>query len=1072
MRKHFLILMLMALLPLASFAIEEVEVRVYGGEQHFTYGTAYTVPEAVDPDMLVFMPYGLSDVVKEQVCSKLKFTWTANPLTTTSDAGTYGFTVSLINAGIREFFLPLDATDPADYTHHYVITVQDPDGSFIIDKATAPEATDVPTLKTEDLFYNGQEQDLLESKGTVADGFELEFSVDGGTTWSTEGAMVTNANLTGYTVTYRTKEKPNYNASASANLTAKVVGKGTVTLNPFTVVADGTYDGLEKQLITAPATTDFGTPTIKYQVQYRPTAQSATAWSSFPWSTKRTNINHNDFKRRLAGQYRIMALIEDDANVNDVSSSKVIVTINRAALTVKTDDKQKTYGEDDPALTVTYTGFKNNENADDLIAAGELIAPVLERADNTNNNVADGPYEISVTTLPTATNYTIEEDVDNRGHLTINPRELDLTSGDFTFTLEGSSFVFTGDEITTVVSSATFKGAAMTKPTDYTYVTTNNVHVGDANVVITGQGNFKGSVIKPFAITPKPVWIKPANAEKLYGTADPTPLTTYTIVDANYVPATATDPATEGAVIEGATLKGTVNFTREDGQNVGEYVITVSGYEPSTDPTEIDDYEPQITGSNYASKFTIKPTGAALVLKFKDDAIAEKYYGDANPAWGIDDLVYVSGLIPGDSWDAVKPTMSAPVFAIASENVNAENNKVTVSNLGSTNYPNVTVQDFAFTVKPRPIAVKVYAQTINYGNNVTSLVTDWDVVDADSHDGTALATIGATPDTKDDLTIQLSTDNAIATYGPGEYDETIKASILTNPNYELNNECEWGKLTVTGAALVLNDEETNIYDVIKANNGETQNVTIIFNRDQQLASETTTRTWMKEKWNSIVLPFDIEIGELSSKFGYAIFNVADPVNTVSTPKANVAFKIELAANYPGNVIPANTPLLIKTNKDIPDPYAVDFGTKTIVAPATAQFGYEINPTTKYKFMGTYAPMTVNAESEYADNIYFWTGTTDKPARISSTSTAGNTWVIKPFSAYVDQSVAPGAHDVELEFTYEELNGQTTAVKGISIDEINSDVLNEGIFNLNGVKMNNVPTQKGIYIMNGKKVVVK
>jgi len=318
----------------------------------------------------------------------------------------------------------------------------------------------------------------------------------------------------------------------------------------------------------------------------------------------------------------------------------------------------------------------------------------------------------------------------------------------------------------------------------------------------------------------------------------------------------------------------------------------------------------------------------------------------------------------------------------------------------------------------------------------------------------------------------LSTDDAIATYGPGEYDETIKASILTNPNYVLNNECEWGKLTVTGAALVLNDEETNIYDVIKANNGETQNVTIIFNRDQQLASETTTRTWEKEKWNSIVLPFDIEIGELSSKFGYAIFNVADPDNTVSTPKANVAFKIELAANYPGNVIPANTPLLIKTNKDIPDPYAVDFGTKTIVAPATAQFGYEINPTTKYKFMGTYAPMTVNAESEYADNIYFWTGTTDKPSRIKSTSTAGNTWVIKPFSAYVDQSVAPGAHDVELEFTYEELNGQTTAVKGISIDEINSDVLNEGIFNLNGVKMNNVPTQKGIYIMNGKKVVVK
>ena len=128
--------------------------------------------------------------------------------------------------------------------------------------------------------------------------------------------------------------------------------------------------------------------------------------------------------------------------------------------------------------------------------------------------------------------------------------------------------------------------------------------------------------------------------------------------------------------------------------------------------------------------------------------------------------------------------------------------------------------------------------------------------------------------------------------------------------------------------------------------------------------------------------------------------------------------------------------------------------------------------TGYKFMGTYAAMTVSAESEYADNFYFWTGTTNTPSRIQSTSTQGNTWIIKPFSAYVDQTGSTSARDMELEFTYEELGGGTTAVRGISIDEINNDKLNEGVFNLNGVKMNNVPTQKGIYFMNGKKVVVK
>jgi hypothetical protein len=225
---------------------------------------------------------------------------------------------------------------------------------------------------------------------------------------------------------------------------------------------------------------------------------------------------------------------------------------------------------------------------------------------------------------------------------------------------------------------------------------------------------------------------------------------------------------------------------------------------------------------------------------------------------------------------------------------------------------------------------------------------------------------------------------------------------------------------------------------------------------------------MKEKWNSIVLPFEISIAELSSRFGYAIFNVADAANTVA---GKVAFKIEMAANYDGNIIPANTPLLIKTNVAVANATTITFGPKEIVAPATPQFGDVINAT-GYKFMGTYVPMTVNAESQYADDFYFWTGTTDNPSRIKSTSTAGNTWIIKPFSAYVDQSAAAGAHDMELEFTYEELGGSTTAVKGISIEDVNSNVNANGIYNLNGVKMNNVPTQKGIYIMNGKKVVVK
>ena len=44
------------------------------------------------------------------------------------------------------------------------------------------------------------------------------------------------------------------------------------------------------------------------------------------------------------------------------------------------------------------------------------------------------------------------------------------------------------------------------------------------------------------------------------------------------------------------------------------------------------------------------------------------------------------------------------------------------------------------------------------------------------------------------------------------------------------------------------------------------------------------------------------------------------------------------------------------------------------------------------------------------------------------------------------------------------------VSGIS--ELTNSQTNEGAYTINGVKMEKMPTQKGVYIVNGKKVVIK
>ena len=61
------------------------------------------------------------------------------------------------------------------------------------------------------------------------------------------------------------------------------------------------------------------------------------------------------------------------------------------------------------------------------------------------------------------------------------------------------------------------------------------------------------------------------------------------------------------------------------------------------------------------------------------------------------------------------------------------------------------------------------------------------------------------------------------------------------------------------------------------------------------------------------------------------------------------------------------------------------------------------------------------------------------------------------------------------FFIEDADGTVTAIEGIDAEvpaEGNADAAREGWYTVNGVKLNAQPTQKGLYIFNGKKVYVK
>lgn len=215
----------------------------------------------------------------------------------------------------------------------------------------------------------------------------------------------------------------------------------------------------------------------------------------------------------------------------------------------------------------------------------------------------------------------------------------------------------------------------------------------------------------------------------------------------------------------------------------------------------------------------------------------------------------------------------------------------------------------------------------------------------------------------------------------------------------------------------------------------------------------------------MTLPFNISVAELSQKLGYAIVNVIDPSKTVINGTSSEFYgKLTMkGGNGMDDVLAANKPFLVKTADDIDG--VIDFGTQTVVAPSG---DLSVDAGQGAKFVGTYATKTVTKGDNA--NIWFMLGNTAKWAYIGTSSV--NSWDIVPFEAYIDMTSMPTGAPRNMTFFFEEIDGSTTAIKSIEADNQSSQQSAEGWYTLNGVKLMSAPTQKGVYIKDGKKVVIK
>lgn len=202
--------------------------------------------------------------------------------------------------------------------------------------------------------------------------------------------------------------------------------------------------------------------------------------------------------------------------------------------------------------------------------------------------------------------------------------------------------------------------------------------------------------------------------------------------------------------------------------------------------------------------------------------------------------------------------------------------------------------------------------------------------------------------------------------------------------------------------------------------------------EAKVADVTLKRTFVANKWNTLVLPFAVSAEDVKAKFG----NDAKVVEYSNAEDVNINFTTST------NGIKANVPVLIM-------PAAVNVentntfnGVSIVVADPKADG-------TSYSFVGSYKPYDLVNDDYmlYADK--WWKTET------------GDTYKIKAFRAYIKANTPAAAKQLNLV-----IDGQTT---GLKLNTVNGNIEGE-TYNIVGQRVAN--SYKGLVIKNGKKIIKK
>jgi hypothetical protein len=237
---------------------------------------------------------------------------------------------------------------------------------------------------------------------------------------------------------------------------------------------------------------------------------------------------------------------------------------------------------------------------------------------------------------------------------------------------------------------------------------------------------------------------------------------------------------------------------------------------------------------------------------------------------------------------------------------------------------------------------------------------------------------------------------------------------------------------------------------------ENVNTTVLADWNGYEADITLKRTLTRDMWNTLAVPFNVSsqmLGYLTSTYGMSVKQLASTSleNDGKTLMLNFTDATEMVAG---------TPYLVKVSTDY------DFSARALPNTEVSQ---ELNPVrTDYAdFIPTLGKTLVTGPEGDKDNedavLFLAAGNTLKNPTVVNDPEQQSSY-LKGFRAYFQLKDASNARSITLN-----IDGEST---GITTTDFTDSTDKAGaVYDLQGRKVDNAAT-KGVYIQNGRKVVVK